>query len=228
MNKKFDYFSMIENKYRTNINKYKPLIVRFDGKNVCGNDNIDLRSEEKGSFGYALKKTGEILSKKYDCSIYVGSDEINMICQRPNNIIVKFDSNSTQKIATLLVQDVFLIFNRFYKKKPMIFFDARCFSIPNDKILSYLLYRKASNINVLTNYFAKKELDAHERFNLKLSELNDLLSKKCKQFNERTTYQKEGLIYKYGYEFTIDKYIKQYLSLEYIVENTNIPYDFCL
>lgn len=211
---KFNYFKNIETKYKSNISSNKTLIIRLDGRNVCGNKNLNLLDETDGSLSDSMKKVAQYMSEEYNCIVYVGSDEINIIIRNPKIIINKYESQETHKIASLISQEVFLKFNSFYKGPTEIFFDARCFSIPNNKFLSYLKYRYKATINVLTVYFAKNKVPTIKR-NVGMSLKNlDKKLRKYEEYNNRSIYQKEGLSYYSGIKYETMNLINMFEKYE--------------
>lgn len=211
MQERFDYFKNIENKYKSKISLKNPVIIRLDGRHICSNKNIDLLNEDKGGFSYALKGTAEYFSDKYGCAIYCSSDELNFIIEEPKILEQEFESVDTQRISSLISQEIFEYFNGLYKNKPSVYFDARCFVIPKNKVKSYLLYRRNCEKNVLTIYFSKDRISHGERAYVELSKLDKMLSEKFKEYNERDTFQTEGLIYYYGIPYSYEDYVSKFL-----------------
>lgn len=203
---RFDYFKNIENRYKSKISLNKPVIVRLDGKNVCKNKDINILDESNNSFASVLKRTAKYISYKYKCYVFVASDELNLIFCNPRILYKNFKSIDTQKITSLLSQEVFHYFNKYFKQQ-LVYFDARAFSIPQEKFRSYLVYRRNCAKNVLTQYFAKLYLDKEYRVNLKLEEIEENLNQRCPEFKDRSVYNVEGLLYSNGERFKISELI---------------------
>lgn len=221
MKERFDYFKNIENKYKSKISTNKALVIRLDGRNVCKNKNINILNENKG-FASTMKIVAEKISSNYGCIVYVASDEINIIIDNTINIIRKFKSSDTQKISSLISQEVFFYFNKFFKEQ-LVYFDSRCFSIEKNKIMSYLKYRRNCSINVLTQYFAKLYLDKEKRINLSLKELDEILINEVDEYSKRSKYQREGLAYYLGNKLDIENIDKIMKSQNLIfISNSNI------
>ena len=215
MNSRFDYFKMIENKYKSKISLCKPVVIRLDGKNVCKNEMINILDESQWTFSHVMKRTAEYISNKYQCYVYISSDEFNIIFLKPYSLYRKFKSIDTQKIVSLISQEVFFYFNKYFKSQ-IIYFDARMFNIEQSKIKSYILYRRGCSINVLTRYYAKHTNDVtkEERKFMKFKELDELLSIKSKGYDKRTTFQREGLLYAYGDKYKPLDFLREFYEYE--------------
>lgn len=206
----FNYFKTIEDKYKSKISVSKPVVIRLDGRHICANKAINLLNETEGSFSDILKKTCKHFSDKYSCIVYFATDEINLIFQKPKVLKMMYESIDTQRIASLISQEIFHYFNTNYNKEGSnaIYFDARCFNIPEWKVGSYIRYRRQCGKNVLTTYFAKQTLPYFDRRGLSLTKLEDILSKKFEDFNSRTPFQIEGGIYSCGADLSIEDILK--------------------
>lgn len=208
--KRFNFFKNIENRYKNKISLKKPLILRLDGKGVTKNPNIDLLDEGENSFSCALKRTGKYIAEKYRCITYISNDEINIIFENPIFISKIFKSIDIQKINSLISQEVFFIFNKYFNTiniKNPIYFDCRCFNIPENKVYSYLKYRYKSSINTSIQYFAKRYIDVKKRHGIKLNEIVYHLENEIPTFKDRTFYQKEGFIYIKGVKKIPSKFL---------------------
>lgn len=206
---RFDYFSNIESRYKSKISQNKAVVIRADGLNLCSNRNIDLLDDSIGTVAYAMKKTAEILSEEYSCYAFVASDEINLIFKSPNLLINLYESCDTQRLSTLISQKIYQYVANYcdYKNKD-IYFDARCFSIPTEKVKSYILYRRNLSINLLTNYYAKQNLPDINRRGVSLPQLTKKIEERNSDFQKRSTFQKEGIIYYCGIEYEVDRLMK--------------------
>lgn len=208
---RFNFFKNIENRYKSKISLKKPLVIRFDGKGVTKNIYINLIDEREGSFSDCLKKTAKYMSEKYRCVSYVSNDEINLVFESPVILNRLFKSVDIQKINSLISQEIFYVFNKFMNTKNPIYFDCRCFNIPENKIDSYLLYRANSSANTSLQYFAKKNIEKEKRHGIQLNLIEQYLEKNIPSFKTRTIYQKEGFIYIKGKKTIPSKYFKKEL-----------------
>ena len=214
---RIDFFSKIENKYNIGLKRNRPIILRFDARNTTKNKEINLLDETKDSFSYALKETCKILSLKYQCLIYVACDEINIIIKDTKRFLKNFKSNLAQEITTTIGQEISFYFHQYYKKD-FILFAGRCFSVYEDNINSYLIYRKHTNIPVLTIYFLKRHsgIDIHKKSYL---ELDKYAKENLELYNKRTLYQSEGIIYLKGKEYSIEDYLTNNIKETIILNN---------
>ena len=198
---KFNFFKLIEDKYKTRLSLKRPIVVRLDGKNICKNLDINMLDETPGGFAYALKNTAKHLSRKFNTICIASSDEISIIFLKPEILQTMYSKLDCQKVSSLISQEVFLNFNKFYGSNH-IYFDARSFNIPTEKALSYILYRKASAENVYTIYYAKRLMTTKERIGLKQGELTKKLNKISNDFKHRTTHNTIGSFYFDGVELS--------------------------
>lgn len=203
---RFNFFRNIENRYKSKISVKKPLVIRFDGKGVTKNPYINLLDEKDGTVSDSLKKTAKYMSEKYRCISYVSNDEISLIFEKPFILNRIFKSVDIQKINSLLSQELFYIFNKFMNTVNPIYFDCRCFNIPEDKVNSYLKYRVNSSANTSIQYFAKKNIDKDKRHGLQLDLIIKYLEENIPSYKTRTIYQKEGYIYVKGSKIIPSKY----------------------
>lgn len=206
----FNYFKMIETKYSSQISFEKPIIIRLDGKDVTKNPNINILDTNKDEFADSLKNTASYLSLKYNCIALSSTDEISLIFLNTEIFKNKFKSNKCQKSSSIIAQEVFQIFNSYYRKNT-IFFDARTFNIPKDKIKSYIKYRVVSAHNVNITYLSKKIFPYKIRRNKKLTELKKMLQNTSFKELSNSKYINEGFIFYNGKELNyIDIITKKY------------------
>lgn len=215
-----EFFSKIENKYNIGLNKQRPIIIRLDARNTTKNRNINLLDESKNTFSYALKQASKELSNKYPYFlIYIAADEVNIIVLNTKSLLTKMKSNYAQEISSHIVQEFSHLFHKYYKE--FIIFDSRAFSIYKDNINSYLIYRKHTNCTVLLSYYLTRIRNVNI-FKMSYEEMFDYGMKNFEDFNKRTSYQKEGIIYYKGFEVFIEDYLQS--SLEEIDNKfKNIP-----
>ena len=153
----FNYFKTIELKYKYQLSKSKPIVIRFDGKNITKSNQYDL--SKKNDFTSALLSTTEQIVKRFNnCIGYVAIDEVNIIFTNPSEFFDYYTTNSDslQYCLSMIQQDFLSI---FWKHIPDIFFGVSIFNIPNEKVDSYIKYRKTSAYNVAVTYFAKRHFD---------------------------------------------------------------------
>lgn len=201
---RLDFFSKIENKYNIELSKNRPIILRYDARNTTKNTKINLLDENIGTFSYSLKKTAKQISFKYKCLTYVACDEINIIIYDIDKFLKFFKSNYAQEITSTLAQEISHIFHQYYKKK-FILFAGRAFSVYKDNINSYLIYRKHTNVSVLTTYYIKKYGEGNINIYKKsYNDLHNLAINKIKGYKDRNNFQKEGICYYNGLEFCIE------------------------
>lgn len=150
-----NYFFNIQAKYSMRLSTKKPLVIRFDGKDVTKNKDINLFYNIKYGFIDSLKQSAIHFSKKYHCLAIFGSDEISFIFKDPLILLKDLSSDIpsySNETISLFSQYFFYFFNNIYTKEK-IFFHGKCFSIPEEKIESYIKYRSGIIKNVMTTYF---------------------------------------------------------------------------
>lgn len=151
------YFFQLQKKYNMRISTKTPLVIRFDGRQITKNRDINLLDNYKGSFLDSLEKTAKYFSEKYHCFSIFGSDEINFIINDPSLLILDLEPNDktthSQELIALFSQYFFDYFNHFDMNKK-IFWHGKCFSIPIGKVQSYIKYRSNIIKNVMVTYFA--------------------------------------------------------------------------
>lgn len=149
---KFNYFKNIENKYRTQLSRKKPLIIRLDGHNVT--KNPDMKFMGDNTFTKSLAKAGEDIIKVFnDCKVYVALDEISFIFTNPSEFFERYDDCNTTDCSNLFLLDfVKLFWNYYYGTN----FGVSIFNINSDKIESYIKYRQKSAYNTAIFYYAKR------------------------------------------------------------------------
>lgn len=209
----YNYFGKLESNFTTYINLNKPIIIRCDAENVTKNLTLDMLNQNVGEFAYALIYTARELSKKFHTFVFCGTDEIDFIFTDGNNLKERFSNRKTQKIVSIMSQEVFLAFNHFYKYQS-IYFDGKCFNIPFSKIYSYFVYRQKSTYCVNNTYLAKRNLDKFEYCNLSLENICKKLKEKCPNINRDYLYFQKGLIFLDGKMIEFEKYFdKNYIPI---------------
>lgn len=207
-----NYFFQIQKKYSMRVSTKQPLIIRFDGKDVTKNKNIDLLGIYKNSFLNNLEKTVKHFTQKYNCFSIFGSDEVSFILTKPMLLMEDLDlekTNHSNEIISLFSQYFFDYFNNFDKNKK-IYWHGKCFSIPENKIKSYIKYRSGVIKNVMVTYFLKTK-GVHLE-NIKLIEKE----KQCKQFLDYNILEKvqKGILYYNGYEIRLEEFIRENIKIQ--------------
>jgi len=196
-----NYFFQIQKKYNMRISTKSPLVLRFDGRQVTKNKDINLIEKYDGSFLDSLEKTKKYFSEKYHCYSIFGSDEINFIVLEPNLVVEDLEPSDktthSHELLALFSQYFFDYFNHFDSHQK-IFWHGKCFSIPEEKVNSYIKYRSRIIENVMVTYFAKKN-NINNDFNL-----SDKLGN-CKglQGYEQFINLKDGILYYDGIEIQL-------------------------
>lgn len=203
---RFDYFKTIENKYSSRLGTDKAICVRLDGKGVCKNKNINMISNEDGGFFDSAKKAALEVSRKLNCNIYFVSDEFNIVFEDARVALAKFGKLEAQKISTLVSQEIFSSFNENYSGET-IYFDARTFSLPIEKVNCYLHHRMSLGTNAIINSCFRTDLNNKKRRNVQLSRIIEYLEKNSKEYASSTLEQREGFFVKKG-ELTDGNIIK--------------------
>lgn len=183
------YFYMWQKKYNMKVSTKKPLVIRFDGKDITKNKEINLIYDFKGSFLNTLKQSAIYFSKKYNCYAILGADEISFIIPEPMQFIKDIhpsdECSHSNEIIALFSQYFFEYFNLQYNGET-IFWHGKCFSIPEEKLISYLKFRSGIIKNVMATYFLK-----FYNVSYPPKEKLDLLIKKC---TETTNYNLSGQV----------------------------------
>ena len=188
-----NYFFQIQSKYNMRVSTTEPLVIRFDGKDVTKNKELNFFDIYNGSFTDAFEKTVKFFTEKYHGYSIFGSDEVSFIFPDPMLVISDLDvdkCNRTNEIIALFSQIFFHHFNTLYIKDT-IFWHGKCFSIPSEKLKSYIKYRSGSIKNVMVTYFLKKRNS--NPGNIKLEEKIEV-AKQFSDFKLLEDYQ-DGILY---------------------------------
>ena len=210
-----NYFYQIQSKYSMRVSKKLPLVIRLDGKCITRDKNINLLDKYNGSFLDSLEKTITYFSKKYNCYAIFGSDEVSFIITNPVLLMESLDPNEvsdhTNEIISLFSQYFFDYFNNFDKHKK-VFWHGKCFTIPENKIISYIKYRSKIIQNVMSTYFLKRK-NANPG-NIKLNEKIE----KCRQFSDYDVLKnvERGILYYDGERIDFDEFMNGNIK---VVEN---------
>lgn len=206
-NKWNDYFAKIRNKYSMRVSKTKPLIIDLDGKNVTSNAMYSLLDNQKGSFLDIVEQVVKKITYEYECMAIFGVDEISFIFDSATGIIDKINNNKNYKsdeIISIFSQYFFNEFNNL-NSKTTIFWHGKCYSIEENKKISYIKYKSQSILNVFLAYFLKKN-GIKDAGNIKLDKKLEL-SNKIDFFKDVEQYSK-GILYYKGKRIDLDEYLK--------------------
>ena len=214
-----NYFLQIRKKYSMRVSTKTPLVINLDGKNITKNKNINILEKYKGSFRDALEKTAIYFSKKYKCLSILGADEVSFIFENPMILIEDLNDdkdNFSTEIISLFSQYFFDYFNNIYNFE-RIYWHGKCYSIPNDKIISFIKY-KSRLIQVLTTTYFLKFNGIKNAGIIGISEK----LKKCDEFNEYIKFKpiEKGLLFLEGQNISIEDFINGN-----IVEIFSLPND---
>lgn len=206
-NKWNDYFAKIRNKYSMRVSKTKPLIIDLDGKNVTSNAMYSLLDNQKGSFLDIVEQVVKKITYEYECMAIFGVDEISFIFDSATGIIDKINNNKNYKsdeIISIFSQYFFNEFNNL-NSKTTIFWHGKCYSIEENKKISYIKYKSQSILNVFLAYFLKKN-GIKDAGNIKLDKKLELCNK-IDFFKDVEQYSK-GILYYKGKRIDLDEYLK--------------------
>lgn len=201
-----NYFNNIQKKYSMRVSKRLPLVIRLDGKDVTKNKSINLLDREsKDSFTNALENSVKYFTERYNCFAIFGSDEVSFICTNPNLILQDMTNDacdSSNEIISGFSQYFFKYFNEFDEHK-VVYWHGKCFSIPEDKIKSYIKYRSKIIQNVMTTYFLIKQGQYKENENL-----GNRIDK-CKKLVGYDDFKdiERGILYYNGARIDLDKFL---------------------
>ena len=217
----YNYFNTIRNKYNMRVSPKKPLVIFLNAKDVTKNKSINLIDNSKDSFLDVAQKTVKYFTKKYNCLAIFALDEVNFIFKDAQSIIDEINNDKTyrtQDIASVFSQYFYEYFNNLNKNN-QIYWYCKCYSIPEDKISSYIKYKNKTILKGVTTYFLNKNLIKNS-WQMKLEE-------KIKLCNSNENYEKikpfeEGILYLEGDKIDIKQYLngkKENLNKESKEEN---------
>ena len=201
-----NYFFQIQSKYNMRVSLTEPLVIRFDGKDVTKSKDINFFEIYNGSFTDAFEKTVKFFTEKYHGYSIFGSDEVSFIFPNPMLVIADLDvdkCNRTNEIIALFSQLFFHHFNSLYVKDT-IFWHGKCFSIPGEKLKSYIKYRSGNVKNVMVTYFLKKK---------GISMGNDKMEDRVNKAKEHSDYKlledyQDGILYYDGNRIDLHDFLE--------------------
>lgn len=201
-----NYFFQIQKKYNMRISTKLPFVIRFDGRQVTKNTDINLLDRYNGSFFDSLERTACFFSERYHCFSIFGADEISFVVPRPYDVIEDLEPSDktthSHELLALFSQYFFDYFNHFDVHQK-IFWHGKCCSIPAGKVSSYIKYRSGIIKNAMVTYFAKKN-----EINNPLLSLEDKI-KLCKTRCEYDAFSEvqDGVLYFDGSRIKLDDFI---------------------
>ena len=203
-----DYFANIRNKYSMRVSMKRPLVINLDGKGITNNLFFSLTDSSSGGFLDVMEETVKYFTKRYNCISIFGTDEVSFIFDNPLLLIEDLNSDINTKsdeIISIFSQYFFKYFNDLNKKES-IFWHGECFSIPFNKINSYIKYKSGAIKNVLTTYFLKKN-HIQNAGKIKMSQKIEM----CKEYDGYENILKNienGILYKNGTRIDIEEFFK--------------------
>ena len=202
-----NYFLQIKKKYNMKVSTKKPLVINLDGKDITKNREFNILELYKGGFRHVIEKCAIYFTEKYDCIAICGADEISFILEDPMKLVddINSDSNTcSTEIMSIFSQMFFDYFNKFYDGET-VFWHGKCYSINDEKIMSFIKY-KSRLIEVLTTTYYLKRNAVSDAGNISLLEKKKL----CDTFVDYAKLKQieKGRIYKKGKRLDIDEYLK--------------------
>ena len=152
-----NYFAQIRKKYSMRVSQKNPLVINLDGKDATKNKMLNLLINHENGFLQNMQRTVEFFTRKYNCISIFGADEVSFIFLNPTKLVSDLNSDKnyySNEILAVFSQYFFDYFNNETSKEK-IFWHGKCFSIPEDKLASYIKYRSGIIKNVMVTYFAK-------------------------------------------------------------------------
>lgn len=170
------YFKKIEEKYYKYLSVNRPVVVRLDAVGVTSTHQYHLVPCDRhtDNFMDALIQTAQRISEKRNCTSFVGTDEVNFIFPIAP-VGTRQKRLNSQKVSSVIAQEVFLEFNEAFGGTEPIFFAAKAFHIPQAKEEDYIQYRKKSCENTAIQYLTKDYFSARKRAHKTLPELREML-----------------------------------------------------
>ena len=201
-----NYFYQIRKKYSMRLSTKKPLVINLDGKNVTKNKSMNIIDMYNESFLDNLEKTVRFFSEKYKCLAIFGADEVSFIFENPMELIDDTNtdkSNYSTEIISVFSQYFYDYYNNFDLHKK-VFWHGKCFSIPEEKVKSYIKYKSKLIQVLVTTYFLKKKgiIDAGR------IPLKDKLEM-CKEYSDYITISniEKGILYFEGHKIDVDDFL---------------------
>ena len=201
-----NYFYQIRKKYSMRLSTKNPLVINLDGKNITKDKNINIIDKFNNSFLENLEKTVKFFSQRYNCLAIFGADEVSFIFENPMQLIDDMNtdkSNYSVEIISVFSQYFYDYYNN-YNLHEKVFWHGKCFSIPKEKVTSYIKYKSKLIQVLVTTYFLKKKgvVDAGN------ISLKDKL-KLCNEYVDYTTVSRieKGVLYYKGHKIDVDEFL---------------------
>ena len=210
----FNYFSNMRNKYNLRISPNKPLILFLDAKDSSKNKRELLKENEDGFF-CCLDKTAQYFSKRYNCIVLYGTDEISLIIEDVKNFITSINNENsfrTHDVVSIFSQYFFEYFNNLYSKG-IVYWHCKAFNINKEKIVSYVKFKSKGILKGITSLFLKKN-GVKNAYSIKLEE-KIKMCEEIKTFSTTKEYR-NGVLYKNGYKISLNEFLKGNVQ---IIEN---------
>lgn len=203
-----NYFAQIRKKYSMRVSQNKPLVINLDGKNATKNRMLNLIINHENGFLQNMERTVRYFTLKYNCLSIFGADEVSFIFLNPSELIQDLNSDNnyySNEIIAVFSQYFFDYFNN-HTIQEKIFWHGKCFSIPQEKVKSYVKYKKELIKNVVTTYFLKRKGIANAGMMKSLERIE-----KCKEYKEEyseISKIQDGILYLNGKRIDIHEYLK--------------------
>lgn len=218
-----NYFGNIRAKYNMRVSKKRPLVIDLDGKNVTTSAFFSLIDNSKDGFLDIMEQSVKHFTSEYNCLAIFGVDEVSFIFENAESIIDKINKNRNFKadeIISIFSQYFFEYFNKL-NSKPSVYWHGEIFSIPEQKVKSYIKYKSESILNVFTTYFLKKNMikDAgHIKLNEKIKLCED-----TEYFKDIEEYEK-GILYFRGMRIDLEEYLNGNIKTIKETQKENVEY----
>lgn len=220
-----NYFAQIRKKYSMRVSQKNPLVINLDGKDATKNKMLNLVINHENGFLQNMQRTVEFFTRKYNCISIFGADEVSFIFLDPTELVSDLNSDKnyySNEILALFSQYFFDYFNNETSKEK-IFWHGKCFSIPQEKVKSYIKYKQELIKNVVTTYFLKRK-GINNAGKIKSKERIE----KCKEYKEeyaKISNIENGILYLNGDRIDIQEYLNGNIKkIETLEKNENLDY----
>ncbi len=201
-----NYFYQIRKKYSMRLSTKKTLIINLDGKDITKSKMINIIDLYDNSFLDNMEKTVQYFTTRYKCLAIFGGDEVSFIFENPMELVNDLNSDKSTystEVISVFSQYFYDYFNQYDLHKK-VFWHGKCFSIPDEKIKSYIKY-KSGLIQVLTTTYFLKKKDVKDSGKLPLQVKQEM----CKQYAdyEKIVNLEKGILYYNGHKIDIDEFL---------------------
>lgn len=181
-----------EKVWNVTLPKRMPVIIRIDGKAFHS-----LLRDAKKPFDDSVKVAMDNASIELIDGIqgakiaYIQSDEISVLVNTFSSLEFSpwFD-NKIQKICSVSASIATRAFNKIYKK--LALFDSRVFILPMGEVCNYFIWRQQDATRNSVQMMARSMYSHKECENKSCSQLQEMIFKKGKNYNDYPTWQKRG------------------------------------